>query len=170
MGRPTNSPDPAQWLPALRRYFSVILLGNLVWEGAHLPLYTLWYTGSTREKMFAVAHCTAGDMLIAAACLLSALLTAGKPNWPAAGFARVAGIAVSAGIAYTVFSEWLNTTVRGSWTYADAMPVLPLLGVGLTPVLQWLVVPGVAFWLARDRAGVSAPMDAAAGTSKPGGV
>ncbi|MBL8381210.1 MAG: hypothetical protein JNM79_25305 [Burkholderiales bacterium] len=91
-------------------------------------------------------------MLIAAAGLLSALLIAGKPSWPGTGFGPVAGITIVAGIAYTVFSEWLITSVRGSWTYTDATPVLPLLGVGLTPVLQWLIVPSIAFWFVRDQA------------------
>jgi hypothetical protein len=138
-----------RWLPALRRYFSVILLGNLLWEVAQLPLYTLGATGTWREIAFAVAHCTAGDLMIAAIALLCALLIAGNANWPVAGFTRVASLAVAAGVGYTVFSEWLNTTVRGSWAYADAMPVLPLLGTGLTPLLQWLVVPSIAFWFAR---------------------
>ncbi|MFN0164218.1 MAG: hypothetical protein ACKVQQ_23525 [Burkholderiales bacterium] len=64
-------------------------------------------------------------------------------------FGRVAFLAVASGVGYTVFSEWLNTTARGSWTYADTMPVLPILDVGLTPVLQWVVVPCAAFWLGR---------------------
>ena len=53
--------------------------------------------------------------------------------------------AILLGAAYTVFSEWLNINIRRSWSYTDAMPVLPLLGTGLTPLLQWVVVPGLAF-------------------------
>jgi hypothetical protein len=37
--------------------------------------------------------------------------------------------------------------IRRSWAYASAMPVLPWTGTGLSPVLQWLVVPGLAFAL-----------------------
>jgi hypothetical protein len=33
------------WLTALRQYFCVLLAGNLTWEFAHLPLYTLWDEG-----------------------------------------------------------------------------------------------------------------------------
>ncbi|MBL8381255.1 MAG: hypothetical protein JNM79_25530 [Burkholderiales bacterium] len=90
-----------------------------------------------------------GDMLIAAAALLAALLVAGDARWPMTGFGRVAFLAVAAGVGYTVFSEWLNTTARGSWAYPEAMPVLPILEVGLTSVLQWVVVPCAAFWLWR---------------------
>jgi hypothetical protein len=52
------------------------------------------------------------------------------------------------GLAYTVFSEWLNTEIRGSWAYTDAMPQLPLVGAGLSPLAQWIVVPLIAFWWA----------------------
>ncbi len=153
MGQTEESFEPAHWLPALRRYFAVILLGNLLWEVAHLPLYTLWATGTFKEKAFAVAHCTAGDLLIAAASLLGALLLAGDRRWPLAGFARVALVTLGAGIGYTIFSEWLNLVVRESWAYADAMPIVPIVDVGLTPLLKWNIVPSVAFCLARRRAG-----------------
>jgi len=51
-----------------------------------------------------------------------------------------------------VFSEWLNVEVRATWTYTDQMPVLPPLGTGLTPLLQWLIVPTLTWALmARQR-------------------
>src|SRR5206468_3567449 len=53
------------WLSALRRYFLASAAGNLVWEFAQLPLYTIWYQGSVREIAFAAVHCTGGDVLIA---------------------------------------------------------------------------------------------------------
>ena len=34
------------WLNVLRRYLVAIAVGNLIWEFAHMPLYTLWETGS----------------------------------------------------------------------------------------------------------------------------
>jgi hypothetical protein len=54
------------------------------------------------------------------------------------------------GICYTVFSEWLNVVVRAAWAYSGLMPVIPLLGmdVGLSPLLQWIVLPLAAFWFA----------------------
>ena len=30
------------------------------------------------------------------------------------------------------------------------MPVVPLLGVGLSPLLQWIVLPLVVLWLVRQ--------------------
>jgi hypothetical protein len=56
------------------------------------------------------------------------------------------------GIGYTVFSEWLNVDVRATWAYTEQMPVLPPLGTGLTPLLQWLIIPTLTWALmARQR-------------------
>jgi hypothetical protein len=44
------------WLPALRRYFGVVVIGNLAWEVAQLPLYTLWKTGSANGIIFSVLN------------------------------------------------------------------------------------------------------------------
>jgi hypothetical protein len=61
------------WLTVMRRYFAVMAVGNLVWEIAHMPLYTLWETGTAGEIVFAAIHCTGGDILIAMAALMAAL-------------------------------------------------------------------------------------------------
>lgn len=137
------------WVGALRRYVVVGAVAHLVWEIVQLPLYTLWRTGSLSEQVFAVLHCTGGDVLIAGAALLIALVFVGRSGWPADGFAKVAAVTVLIGLGYTMYSEWLNTSVRRSWAYSELMPVLPFFGTGLSPLLQWVVVPAVALSAAR---------------------
>lgn len=124
-------------------------LGNLVWELAQLPLYTIWHDGTVNGIVFAVLHCTGGDLLIAGAALLGALLIAGDRHWPRARFRTVAAIAILGALAYTLFSEWLNTEIRGSWAYTELMPQLPLIGAGIAPFAQWIIVPLAAFWWVR---------------------
>lgn len=148
-GEPGTIASVGDWLTALRRYVVAIGLGNLVWEFAQLPLYTIWHEGSPGEIVFAAIHCTGGDLLIAGMALLGALVVAGDGRWPHARFRAVPAIAVLGGLAYTVFSEWLNTEIRGSWAYTELMPQLPLIGAGVSPLAQWIVVPLVAFWWAR---------------------
>jgi hypothetical protein len=58
-------------------------------------------------------------------------------------------VAIVAGISYTTLSEWLNVSVRGSWAYAPVMP--QLFGIGLAPILQWLVVPAATLYMLRAR-------------------
>ncbi len=139
------------WLNVLRRYFIVMALGNLVWEFAHMPVYTLWETGSPGKIVFAAVHCTGGDILIAMSALLSPLFLFGSSKWPEAGYRRVAVATTPFGICYTVFSECLNIAVRGAWAYRDLMPVIPVINVGISPIAQWAVLPIFAFWWAAPQ-------------------
>ena len=149
MSRPENTVCSGDWLRALRRFVLASALANLVWEFAQLPLYTIWYEESVPEIIFAVVHCTGGDILISSASLLAALVIFGGARWPNGNFHGVAAAAIIGGLAYTIFSEWLNTEIRGSWAYSEFMPILPFFGAGLSPLAQWLVVPMVALWWAR---------------------
>ena len=142
--------DPT-WLSCLRRYLLFVFVTNLMWETLQLPLYTLWTEGTFTEQVFAIVHCTGGDVLIALACLTTALVVLGDKAWPARHFQRVAVLAITLGVAYTVFSEWLNLEVRRSWAYSGLMPVLPPFGTGLSPLLQWLIIPTLGLWWARRR-------------------
>ena len=56
---------------------------------------------------------------------------------------------LAGGVAYPIYSEWLNMTVRQSWAYSSLMPVLPVTGTGLAPLLQWIVVPSTVLALTR---------------------
>lgn len=136
------------WLSVIRRYIIYSAAGHLIWETAHIPLYTIWVEGSWSEITFAIIHCTGGDLLIAMSTLLLSLFLVGEHAWPAARAGLVLCLAVAFGVSYTVFSEWLNIVIRAAWAYRDIMPVVPVLDAGLTPLLQWLVVPSLAYWAA----------------------
>lgn len=142
---------PGPWLSTIRRYFVVMALGSLVWEFAHMPLYTLWETGSPGEIVFAALHCTGGDILIATSALMAALLLLGSSQWPVVGYRRVGLAAILIGLGYTVFSEWLNIEVREAWAYRDLMPIIPVIDAGLSPIAQWIVLPILGFWWAAPR-------------------
>ncbi len=125
-----------------------VAVANLVWEFAHLPFYTLWETGTTSEIIFAAVHCTGGDILIALSSVMLALLLTGSSSWPSARGLAVIVLTLIFGLGYTVFSEWLNVEVRQAWAYRDLMPVIPLIGTGLSPILQWIIIPLAGFHFA----------------------
>src|SRR4051794_8551535 len=112
-----------------------------------MPLYTIWQKETWSEIAFAALHCTGGDILIAVTSLMISLLSFGGAAWPTERFEPVATLTILIGVAYTIFSEWLNIVFRAAWAYSDLMPVLPVFGfdVGLSPLFQWLVIPVVAF-------------------------
>ena len=130
-------------LPWVALAIGLATLGHFLWEAAQLPLYTLWRTGTPREIAFAVIHCTSGDVLITTANFAVAAALAQQFRWSLFGWRMVLS-AIMLGAGYTIFSEWLNVEILRSWSYAASMPVLPLLGTGLTPLLQWVIVPALS--------------------------
>lgn len=149
-------PEPGDgrrlWTGVVRRFLSASVIGHLVWEMAQIRLYTIGSDGTPGDIAFAILHCSGGDLLIAAASLVPALLIVGPRAWVEGRGVAFAAIVVAGGVAYTILSEWWNVEVARSWTYAGSMPRLPWIGTGLSPLLQWLVVPSAALWWARRAA------------------
>ena len=53
---------------------------------------------------------------------------------------------LAVGLVATMAIEFYSTEVAGRWTYGESMPRLPLIGTGLAPVVQWIVVPLLVLW------------------------
>jgi len=104
----------ANWLAALRVYLLTTAGIDLIWETAHLPLYTLWQTGSAGANIFAVAHCTLGDVLIALASLTIALFLVGHRDWPTRRFARLPR------------SPWCSAAATQFWDCPNIGGIMPL--------------------------------------------
>lgn len=143
--------DRGAWRLIAREYLPWFGALSLSWEIAQLPLYTIWSEQSVAYIAFAVAHCTLGDMAIGSTALLLALILSRERSLEQWRWGRIALLAALFAAGYTIFSEWLNTAQLPSWTYSDAMPTVELAGIrlGLSPLLQWLVVLPLALYLAR---------------------
>ncbi len=131
---------------------------NLVWEIGQLPLYTIARTEPLGRIAYAVIHCTIGDVLIAVFSLLFAALLTRRVDWPLARPWTGGGIAILSGLSYTAYSEWYNVYQSRSWAYSESMPLV--FGIGVSPLLQWLVVPVALVAIVRfARRGDSVPVD-----------
>lgn len=138
------------WFSVLKRYIIFVALANLGWEFLQLPLYTIWESGTSSEIVFAAVHCTGGDILIALSAIVIALFLVGDSERPVVGFKRVMILTIVLGVGYTIFSEWLNIEARKAWAYSDLMPVVPIINTGLSPIVQWILIPAAGFhWSAR---------------------
>lgn len=139
------------WWPTLPRYLAAAGVGNLLWEALQMPLYTLCSTGTLSEIVTDILVCTAVDIAIAALALLAALLLTGHGGWPVNHYAQVASATVVLAVFYTAVSELVNVYVTKTWTYSEKMILIPGIRVGLAPILQWVIVPALAFYIARPR-------------------
>lgn len=144
---PTSGPD---WPIAVRRYLVGSAILHLIWEVLQLPLYTIW-SEPIAKQAFAVLHCTVGDVMIAALTLLMALAVLAPTGRSHCETRPVWLLLLILGLGYAVYSEWLNVSVRRSWAYGPLMPTLPLIGTGLSPLLQWMIVPTLVIRMAIAR-------------------
>lgn len=111
---------------------------HFAWEMGQAPLFA-----TMRELPFwkGTAWCMRAamwDVLISAVAYVAAALAALSVRW--VQHPRMLHLAVyfGAGLAITVAIErW--AVAGGRWRYAPAMPTL--FGIGLSPLLQWLIVP-----------------------------
>ena len=92
---------------------------------------------------------TVGDVGDSARGLRVPALAQRQPAWILAPRTNAWLAYLFVGLAVTVLLEHLGTGALQRWTYGDQMPRLAFLGAGLSPMLQWLLVPPIAVWLTR---------------------
>jgi hypothetical protein len=79
------------------------------------------------------------------------VLGTGHRRWVIAPTTLQLALFISVGVVITAVIERLATNGHWvqTWTYAPAMPVLPGLGIGVLPLLQWTLLPPLTVWFAR---------------------
>ena len=138
---------------------------NLTWEITHVRLYTLWYEADRTTIAWSLVHCSLGDVVIALATFTLAGLALRQTDWPIYRPWTGAVIVVIMAMTYTALSEWYNVYQAGNWGYTASMPII--FGIGLSPLLQWLVLPPLltiayrALWLRLfEQHGTTSPVSA----------
>ncbi|MGK7390850.1 MAG: hypothetical protein ACNS60_10875 [Candidatus Cyclobacteriaceae bacterium M2_1C_046] len=118
---------------------------NLVWEIAQGPLYSGYVYDLNHISFCALA--SVADMLMVLLLYFAFSLFYKDPYWPGRVTIRnVIGLVLIGGIG-AILGE-LRHLAAGSWSYSDAMPLLPYVEVGLSPVLQFMILPALIFYLA----------------------
>lgn len=143
----TTAPS-VNWRAAV---FDLVLLSavmHFTWEVLQAPLFSSLDNISHYEGIKECARATVGDVLIALAAFGAAMVFSG-PKWLQDAPIKGAQIFIATGLLATVVLEYLNTEIFKRWSYSDAMPRLPLVGTGLSPVLQWIIVPLIVLWYLR---------------------
>ena len=122
---------------------------SLLWEVAQFPLYTVWHQNDWGYILYGLAHCTAGDVLILFVIYeLVALLNRNR-RWFEGKILLNGLLFTLTGIGYTIYSEITNVHIKGTWGYTEVMPIVPVIGIGGTPFLQWLLIPPILLGLMR---------------------
>ncbi|MDZ7662986.1 hypothetical protein [Thiohalophilus sp.] len=132
------------------RLVTIALPLELLWEIAQFPLYDVWHQNDWGYILYGLAHCTLGDLLILLVIYeLVALLSRNRAWYAATGILPRGLLFTLLGVGYTIFSEIMNVRLTGTWGYTELMPIVPVVEIGATPFLQWLLIPPVLLWLMR---------------------
>lgn len=145
MATPGNGPHPRHITVRVVRILAVAFLLNWIWEATHAAAYV----ESTGPFLYRLRHCLpmAGtDALWTLAIWGLATAICWRTERRAL---RLATLAVLGALTAVVVER--IALADGRWTYNALMPIIPVVGVGLWPVAQMVVLPVLAVWLGRGR-------------------
>jgi len=120
---------------------------HLLWEIAQFPLYTVWHEGDWGFILYGLVHCTLGDLLILLSVFWFVSLLNKSRYWAFSPSMPNIVLFTILGLIYTIFSEIVNTRIKGTWGYTELMPIVPVIEVGGMPFLQWLLISPLLLWL-----------------------
>ena len=136
------------------RFVPARSLGRLL--AVTLPLYFAWemlqapfFTGMPAHWVAATAICalaTLGDGVLVALVATAGALLYRNGRWFVAP-SPTPTLWSSLGLVLQIAVEWVMVHGLDRWGYAPSQPVLPVVRVGILPVLQPIVLLPIVFWL-----------------------
>lgn len=150
MNEATSITDHGADLPKTQPWAALALgtfVLNWIWEMLQAPLYANMRGMAPGKATWLCTVASGGDVVIMLVAYSAVALLVGTRAWfvyPRPG--RVA-VYLAVGLLVTVAAEMLSIHRWGRWSYGPSMPLL--LGVGVSPLAQWVVVPLVMLWVAK---------------------
>ncbi len=131
---------------AYRKYIALVaglaFLLNFLWEVSQGFLYVGYQYDWEHISFCALA--SVADVVMVLILFYSFVLVYGEVFWTQNLTPVRVVLLTLAGGAGAIESGKIHTA-RGSWSYTDAMPMLPGVNVGLLPVLQFTILPLLIF-------------------------
>jgi hypothetical protein len=127
--------------------FSFLL--NMPWEFWQAPFYTGLAQSQHWEAVVMCTRAALGDALISLFAFWVVAIFSKTHFWVKHPVRYQKMAYIGFGLLVTIALEVLATRVLDRWHYADAMPVVPVIGVGLLPIMQWIVLPPLVLWFVR---------------------
>jgi len=128
-------------------FFSFLL--HFVWEFVQVPAFAGMAEMGHWEAIKLCLSASIGDVGFALTAFWAASLAVRSRDWVLRPTRLPLGIFLAVGILLTIGFESYYTNISLRWTYSELMPLVPPFGTGLTPILQWLVIPPLVVWLSR---------------------
>ena len=136
-----NETDRTEMVRESGRWIAVILVTlafHFAWEMAQGNLFQLMQSMPFWRATAWCARATAGDLVITTIAFSAAAMSGGL-HWPLTRrHLSPALIFLTAGVLITIGYE-IYAVSTGKWAYDEQMP--QIFGIGLSPLLQWIVIP-----------------------------
>lgn len=121
---------------------------HFTWEMLQAPMFAP-FAGSVWTGTIRCFQAALGDLLLASGAYVVTAFVFRRPMWLVQGerWLTPAATWIAVGLLGTVvFERWAIES--GRWRYGSDMPTL--LGIGLLPLLQWLIVPALTVIAVRS--------------------
>lgn len=116
----------------------VSFLLNAVWEISHIPLY-VGGTYALSHILFCLLASVADAIMVMLIYFGFALIYKNALWTQNLNLSRIIFLIMAGGIG-AILAETRHLSI-GTWKYAEAMPLIPIFNVGLSPVLQFMILP-----------------------------
>jgi hypothetical protein len=119
---------------------------NLVWEVLHTVFYvcsSYIYTETLRD----ILEATIGDSVITLCLYGLGIVYHQKMTWIYHCTHRDCLFLMGSGVLLALLIEFFSIHIFDRWEYNALMPLIPGLGVGVTPVVQLALLPMATFFL-----------------------
>jgi hypothetical protein len=136
--------------------FSFLL--NLPWELWQVPFFRGMADQPHWLGVKACTQATFGDAGIALVAFWVTAFFARTRSWISQPRRSDIVTFIGVGLVATIVFESLAIGVLERWAYSDSMPRLSILGIGLLPLLQWLLLPPLVLWFVRRQSGALLPV------------
>lgn len=138
------------WQPwAALALFSFLL--HFVWEMLQVPAYSEMPEARHWDAVQLCLRATVGDVGLTLLAYGAVAVASRRRSWLNSPTIGMMVYFVALGLILTIVVETLNVYVLHRWVYAPGSPTI--LGIGITPLLQWAVLPPLTLWLARRHLG-----------------
>lgn len=127
--------------------FSFLL--HFVWEFLQAPTYAGMAEMKHWDGIKLCTSATFGDVGFAMVAFWATSLLARSRLWIFNPTTLQFLLFLAVGIGLTIGFEYYYTNISLRWTYSELMPLVPPFGTGLSPLLQWAIIPPLVLWLTR---------------------
>jgi len=132
---------PRFFLTLLTSFWAANLFLHLAWENWQIIFYEGMAEARHADAVWVCSKAAFGDANIALVAYLVAAFGTRSRAWLVAPSNLGLALYFLTGLLITVVFEYLATEVWGRWSYSSRMPVVPVFGTGVLPLLQWLIIP-----------------------------